>query len=78
MEVKCLLCVGHSDDDVGYVQCPLVNDVICYACCVEISSGAEDTRKEAMKRLGSITEDEIDEACDNCKPQRVKKGSLRV
>jgi len=78
MGVKCLLCVGHSDNDIGYVPCPLLNNVICYACCLEISSGAEDTRKEVMKRLGSITESEIDKACDNCKPSWIKKGSLRA
>jgi glycosyltransferase involved in cell wall biosynthesis len=41
--VKCLLCVGHSDSDIGYVKCPrarcglpvvlydnlVVNDVYC-------------------------------------------------
>lgn len=37
MEVKYLLCVGHSDNDIGYVQCPLLKGVICYACCIEIS-----------------------------------------
>ena len=74
-KVQCLLCVGHSDSDIGYVKCPLLKDVICYACCIEISHGAEDTREEVMKRLSLTTEDEIDKACDNCKPQWIKKES---
>ncbi|MCK4478090.1 hypothetical protein KAU88_06150 [Candidatus Bathyarchaeota archaeon] len=77
MKVKCLLCADHSDDDIGYVQCPLLKDVICHACCIEISHGAEDTREEVMKRLGLTTEDEIHEACSNCKLQWVKQGTSR-
>jgi len=66
MEVKCLLCVGHSDNDVGYVEYPLLKGVICSACCIEISYGAEDTPEIVMKRLSLTVEDEIDKACDNC------------
>ncbi len=77
MELECLLCVDHSDNDIGYVQCPLLNDVICYACCIEISHGAEDTREKVMKHLRLTTEDEIDKTCENCKPPRIKKGSVR-
>ena len=76
MKIKCLLCVGHSDDEVGYVQCPLLKDVICYACCTEICYGAEDTRREVMKRLNLKTERRIDKACGCCELQWVKKGSL--
>ena len=37
-----------------------------------------DTRRKVMKRLSLITENEINEACDNCRPSRIKKRSLRV
>ena len=75
-KVKCLLCVGHSDDDVGYVSCPLLG-VICFACCMEISNGAEDTRKKIMDQF-KLEEKTIDEACGKCKLKWVKRGKLDV
>jgi len=76
-KVKCLLCVGHSDDDVGYVSCPLLKGVICFACCMEISDGAEDTRKKIMKQF-SLEEKTIDEVCGKCEPKWAKRGKRDV
>jgi hypothetical protein len=76
-EVKCLLCVGHSDHDVGYVSCPRLRSVICFACCVEISYGAEDTRKQVMKQF-NLEEKKIDVVCEKCQPKWVKRGKCDV
>ena len=76
-KVKCLLCVDHSDDDVGYVSCPLLKGVICFACCMEISNGAEDTRKKIMKQFG-LEEERIDAVCGKCKLKWAKRGKRDV